>query len=281
VSVWELRRWTLGGLLLFGVGAAQQFSGPDQARAPRSAEAFALGKAVCEANIWLGPLTGCQLYTYPGSSLPELRGKTHRFVPVSVLFGSFSAPNTREVLAQFCTETESCLADAVLLRQNQHGFTALGSVRGFDLGRCLIFPARPHQSAAICLGTEDLGEAALKTASWPGGRLQVRTSARFGLLRFAAPDSLVCRSGVQVSPLLWEDRDRDVNGQPDLTLAVTLDRSDLAGQPCSMAAEGGTHALNSVRVDLPFHWTGSALVPTGATPAFLARYSLGLNGAQP
>jgi hypothetical protein len=272
-----VRSWIPAGLLLSSVAGAQQFSGPSETRAPRNAEAIALSKAVCESKIWLGPLSGCTVFTYPGSSTPEVRGKKLRFIPTAVLFGSFSAPNTREVLAQFCTETESCLSDAVLLRRDGRSWKALGYVQGFDLGRCLTYPTRPGQSAATCLGSEDLGTASLRVASWRTGRLNIQTFARFGLLRFAPQASEQCRTGYQVEPALWEDGDRNADGMPDLTLTVFLASVELAGRPCDQVSQGPELPRKSTRIDLPFYWTGATLVPAAATRQFIRRYSLDLS----
>lgn len=259
--------------------AQAQFSGPNEARAPRSAEGTALARAVCAAPVPLGNLSGCTVTNrYPSSPLPDLRvpvkpqeGKGEwAYVPVRVLYGSFTRPNARDVLAQFCTETDTCRADAVLLTRQGAGWRAVGVVPGFDLDVCLTYPVKGGTDAATCLARDEQRLSRVQVFRWVGGKAQVQQVAAFRPLSLTRPDSAQCRGGWEAEPLQWHDRDRDADGWPDLTLTVSLTRYPLDDKTCTMLR--GSGILNRRIPDLAFSWDGVQFNPSAQTRDFLKNY---------
>ena len=111
-------RALLGALLGLILGTAcAQFSGPSESRTPRAAEVDAVIRAVCTSKVPLGRLRGCRQVSYAGRLGPVLQNAQVRLLCSSLLPGTFTAPGRRELLATFCTETESCAGETVLLRR--------------------------------------------------------------------------------------------------------------------------------------------------------------------
>lgn len=276
-------RALLGALLVLGAACAQ-FSGPSESRAPRAAEADAVIQAVCASRVPLGRLRGCRQGSYAGRLSPELRGPQVRLLFSSLLPGTFTAPGRRELLATFCTETEGCAGETVLLRRVKGEWTAVELVRGALLpGACLTYPRPGGTQAAVCLDESRAGEPlgrALRILSWPAGKLRVQTAALFPLLGFRdffGQGSEQCAGRWELEPSSWDDRDRDADGQPDLTVralrTIYRSRPDLctAGQ----GFYGDALAESSVRRDLTFVWTGESLRATGTTADTLRKYAGG------
>ncbi|MGX9687827.1 hypothetical protein ACTQ9L_11880 [Deinococcus wulumuqiensis] len=268
---------TLSALSL--AGAQASLSGPDEARQPRSAEAFALGRAVCAAQIPLGNLSGCTVNTRSAASpLPILsvplkpqEGKgSWSYVPARVLYGSFTRPNAQDVLAQFCTETDTCRSDAVLLTRQGTGWRAVGVLPGFDLDVCLTYPATGGTDAAACLARDEERVSRMQVFRWVGGKAQVQKVAAFRPLSLTRPDSAQCKGGWEVTPNQWHDRDRNVDGRPDLTLNVGFVRYPLNDRTCTM--ERAPRVLSQRFPDLAFYWDGSKLNPSAQTRDFLRQY---------
>lgn len=261
--------------------AGAQFSGPSESRVPRAAEGDAIIRAVCVTKADLGRLKGCRQVSYGGRLIPEILGPQTRLTLSTVFPGSFTAPNRQELLATFCTETESCSGETVLLRQTRGQWQAVGLVPGLLASNCLTYPKPGGTQAAICLSESARNEpigSALKIASWTGGKVKVETVALFPLLSFRGffgPSSTQCAGRWQLDPFSWDDRDRNVDGVPDLT--ILAGRTTYQGGPdlCKAGQGFNAQASSSVRNDLTFVWTGETLRPTGNTAAVLDRYAGG------
>lgn len=271
---------TLLALLTPGVAGAQ-FSGPNEARVPRSAETDAVIRAVCGSGARLGRLAGCKQVVYGGHPSPEILSPQTRLTLSTVFPGSFTAANRQELLATFCTETESCSGETVLLRQTWGQWQALGLVPGLLATNCLTYPRPGGTQAAVCLSenakSEPIGDA-LKIALWTSGKVKVETVALFPLLAFRdffKPDSAQCAGRWQLDPFSWDDRDRDMDWVPDLTILAA--RTTYQGGPdlCKAGMGFDAQASGSVRNDLTFVWTGETLRPTGTTAATIDKYARG------
>ncbi|MFC5848230.1 hypothetical protein [Deinococcus petrolearius] len=278
-------RVLLGALLGLGLGVAcAQFSGPSESRTPRAAEVDAVIRAVCTSKVPLGRLRGCRQVSSGGRPGPELRGPQVRLLFSSLLPGTFTVPGRRELLATFCTETESCAGETVLLRWVEGRWVAAELVRGTLLpGPCLTSPRPGGTQAAVCLDESRAGEPlgrALRTVSWPAGKLRVQTAALFPLLGFRdffGRGSEQCAGRWELEPFSWDDRDRDADGRPDLTVRVTHTTYRSYPGLCTlgMGFSGGALAERSVRRDLTFVWTGDTLRATGTTADTLRKYAGG------
>lgn len=278
-------RVLLGALLGLGLGTAcAQFSGPSESRTPRAAEVDAVIRAVCTSKVPLGRLRGCRQVSSGGRPGPELRGPQVRLLFSSLLPGTFTAPGRRELLATFCTETESCAGETVLLRRVEGRWVAAELVRGALLaGACLTYSRPGGTQAAVCLDESRAGEPlgrALRTVSWPAGKLRVQTAALFPLLGFrdfSGRGSEQCAGRWEVTPLSWDDRDRNADGRPDLTVpairVIFHSRPNLckAGQ----GFYGEVQVERSMRRNLTFVWTGDTLRATGTTADTLRKYAGG------
>lgn len=268
-------------LLFATASAASALSGPSETRVPRAAETDAIIRAVCSGKADLGRLSGCKQTIYEGRPSPEIRSPKTTLLLFSVLSGSFTAPNQKELLATFCTETESCSGETVLLRQVRGQWQPVSLVPNFLPFHCLTYPRTGGTQAAVCLSenakNEPLGDA-LKVASWTGGQPQVETVALFPLLQFRdffAAGSQQCAGRWQYEVHHWDDRDRNADKVPDLT--VLASRTVYKGGPELCRAGQGFEAQvgSSARSDLTFVWTGKALQPTGQTAATLKKYAAG------
>ena len=278
-------RVLLGALLGLVLGTAcAQFSGPSGSRTPRAAEADIVIRAVCTAPIDLGRLRGYRQVSYEGRLSPELSSPQVRLLFSSLLPGTFTAPGRRELLATFCTETESCAGETVLLRRVEGRWVAAELVRGALLpGPCLTYPRPGGTQAAVCLDESRAGEPlgrALRTVSWPAGKLRVQTAALFPLLGFRdffGQGSEQCAGRWELEPFSWDDRDRDADGRPDLTVRATRtihrSRPDLCTLGQGFYGEARVESL--VRRDLTFVWTGETLRATGTTADTLRKYAGG------
>lgn len=267
--------------LLTLTSAGAQFSGPNESRVPRAAETDAILRAVCSGEARLGRLSGCQQVVYGGFPSSEILGPQTRLYLSTVRSGSFTAAGRTELLATFCTETESCSGETVLLRQTRGQWHAAGLVPGFLPGVCLTYPKPGGTQAAVCLSENAKNEpigSALKIASWTGGKLKVETVALFPLLQFRnffSPASAQCAGRWQLDPSSWKDHDRNADRVPDLTV-VALRTTYQGGPELCKAGQGfNAQASGSVRNDLTFVWTGETLRPTGNTAATLDRYAGG------
>lgn len=278
-------RALLGALLGLGLGAAgAQFSGPSESRTPRAAEVDAVIRAVCMSRVPLGHLDGCRQVSSGGRPGPELRSPQARLLFSSLLPGTFTAPRRRELLATFCTETEGCAGETVLLRWVEGRWVAAEPVRGALLaGPCLTYPRPGGTQAAVCLDESRAGEPlgrALRTVSWPAGKLRVQTAALFPRLGFRdafGQGSEQCAGRWELEPFSWDDRARDADGRPDLTLRATLTTYSRRPDLCTlgMGFSGEALAERSVRRDLTFVWTGDTLRATGTTADILRKYAGG------
>lgn len=271
---------TLLTLLIPGFAGAQ-LSGPSETRVPRAAETDAIIRAVCTSKANLGRLAGCKQVVYEGRPIPELLSPQTRLTLSTVRAGSFTAAGQKELLATFCTETESCSGETVLLRQTRGQWQAAGLVPDFLPGTCLTYPKPGGVQAAVCLSenarNEPIGRA-LKIASWTGGKLKVETVALFPLLAFRdgfKPGSTQCAGRWQLDPFSWDDRDRNADRVPDLTILAA--RTTYQGGPdlCEAGQGSNAQASGSVRNDLTFVWTGETLRPTGNTAAILDKDARG------
>lgn len=275
----------LGALLGLGLGAAcAQFSGPSESRTPRAAEVDAVIQAVCTSKVPLGRLEGCRQVSSVGRPGPELRGPQARLLFSSLLPGTFTAPGRRELLATFCTETESCAGETVLLRRVEGRWVAAELVRGALLrGPCLTYPRPGGTQAAVCLDESRAGEPlgrALRTVSWSAGKLRVQTAALFPLLGFrdvSGQGSEQCAGRWELEPFSWDDRDRNADGRPDLTLRAILTTYNSRPDLCTlgMGFSGEAQVESSARRDLTFVWTGDTLRATGTTADTLRKYAGG------
>lgn len=270
---------TLLGLLT--VTSAGAVSGPSESRVPRAAEVDAIIRAVCGGKADLGRFAGCKQVVYGGRPSPEILSPQTRLTLSTVFPGSFTAPGRTELLATFCTETETCSGETVLLRQTRGQWQAVGLVPDLIATSCLTYPRPGGTQAAICLSeaarSEPIGDA-LKIASWTGGKVKVETVALFAMLAFRdffKPGSAQCAGRWQWDPFSWNDHDRNADRVPDLTLLAA--RTTYQGGPdlCKAGQGFNAQASGSVRNDLTFVWTGETLRPTGNTAAILDRYGRG------
>lgn len=261
--------------------AGAQVSGPYESRVPRAAETDAIIRVVCAGKADLGRLAGCQQVVYGGRPSSEILGPQTRLTLSTVFPGSFTAPGREELLATFCTETESCSGETVLLQQTKGGWQALGLVPNFLPFKCLTYPRPGGTRAAVCLSESAKNEpigAALKIASWVGGKVKVETVALFSLLAFRdffKPGSAQCAGRWQLDPFSWDDRDRNADRVPDLTILAARTTYQARPDLCDAGQGFGAQASGSVRSDLTFVWTGEKLRPTGNTAATLDRYAGG------
>lgn len=267
-------------LLTLGSTCAQ-FSGPDESRAPRSAENEQLNRVVCAAGVLLGKLRACAPKLWPGASETQVAGPNGAFYLAQLLPGSFTAAGRTELLATFCTETETCSGETVLLRQTRGQWQAVQLVPGFLPSTCLTYPKPGGTQAAVCLSenakNEPIGRA-LKIASWMGGQVKVETVALFPLLYFRdffSPGSAQCAGRWQLGPFSWNDRDRNADGVPDLTLLTIRNVYHPGEQLCDAGMGFDGTVQSSSRADFTFVWDGAALRPTGQTPALLRKYARG------
>ncbi|WP_264774545.1 hypothetical protein [Deinococcus aetherius] len=271
---------TLLALLTPGFAGAQ-FSGPSESHVPRAAEADAIIRAVCSSGTKLGRLTGCRQVVYEGRPSPEILGPQTRLTLSTVRSGSFTAANQKELLATFCTETESCSGETVLLRHTRGQWQAVGLVPDFLPGTCLTYPKPGGAQAAVCLSENARNEpigSALKIASWTGGKLKVETVALFPLLAFRdwfKPRSAQCAGRWQLDPFSWDDRDRNADRVPDLTILASRTTYQGGSELCKGGMAFNAQASGSVRNDLTFVWTGETLRPTGNTAAIRDKYARG------
>lgn len=267
--------------LLPMTSAGLAVSGPSESRVPRAAEGDAIIRAVCDPRAALGRLKGCKQVSYGGRPIPEILGPQTRLTLSTVFPGSFTAANRQELLATFCTETESCSGETVLLRHTRGQWQAIGLVPGLIATNCLTYPRPGGTQAVVCLSESARNEpigSALKTASWTGARVKVETVALFPLLAFRDffnPGSAQCAGRWQLDPFSWDDRDRNADRVPDLTILAA--RTTYQGGPdlCRAGQGFNAQASGSVRNDLTFVWTGETLRPTGNTTAILDRYAKG------
>ena len=271
-------------LALLSVASAQaqvQFSGPDEARVPRATETDAIIRAVCSGKADLGRLNGCKQTVYEGRLSSEIRSPQTMLLLSSVLSGSFTAPGQKELLATFCTETESCSGETVLLRWGRGQWQPVSLVPGFLPFGCLTYPRRSGTQAAVCIGenakNEPIGRA-LKVASWTGGKLKVETVALFPLLQFRdffRPGSEQCAGRWQYEAFNWGDRDCNADRVPDLTVLASVTTYQPTPELCKMGQGFDAQSSGSARRDLTFVWTGETLRPTGTTAATLEKYARG------
>ena len=229
------RLLTLPTLALAFASAACAVSGPSESRVPRAAETDAVIRAVCSGKADLGRLSGCKQTVYQGRPSSEIRSPKTMLLLSNVLSGSFTAPGQKELLATFCTETESCSGETVLLRQTRGQWQPVSLVPNFLPFNCLTYPKPNGTQAAVCMGenarNEPLGRA-LKIASWTGGKLKVETLALFPLLQFRdffGPGSQQCAGRWEYEAFNWDDRDRNADRRPDLT--VLASRTTYQGGP--------------------------------------------------
>ncbi|WP_414657139.1 hypothetical protein ACINK0_01195 [Deinococcus sp. VB343] len=268
-------------ILLASSATAGALSGPSETRVPRAAETDAIIRAVCSGQADLGRLNGCKQTVYEGRPSSEIRSPKTMLLLTSVLSGSFTAPGQKELLATFCTETESCSGETVLLRQVRGQWQPVSLVPGFLPFNCLTYPKRNGTQAAVCMGenakNEPIGDA-LKIASWTGSKLKVETVVLFPLLPFRdffKPGSEQCAGRWQYEAFSWDDRDRNADRVPDLT--VLASRTVYQGGPelCQAGQGFSAWVASSARSDLTFVWTGETLRPTGTTAATLEKYAKG------
>ncbi|WP_339095480.1 hypothetical protein WDJ50_12785 [Deinococcus sp. VB142] len=268
-------------ILLASSATAGALSGPSETRVPRAAETDAIIRAVCSGQADLGRLNGCKQTVYEGRPSSEIRSPKTMLLLTSVLSGSFTAPGQKELLATFCTETESCSGETVLLRQVRGQWQPVSLVPGFLPFNCLTYPKRNGTQAAVCMGenakNEPIGDA-LKIASWTGSKLKVETVVLFPLLPFRdffKPGSEQCAGRWQYEAFSWDDRDRNADRVPDLT--VLASRTVYQGGPelCQAGQGFSAWVASSARSDLTFVWTGETLRPTGTTAATLEKYARG------
>ncbi|MDO4245062.1 MAG: hypothetical protein Q4C89_03450 [Deinococcus sp.] len=267
--------------LLASSATAGALSGPSETRVPRAAETDAIIRAVCSGKADLGRLNGCKQTVYEGRPSSEIRSPKTMLLLTSVLSGSFTTPGQKELLATFCTETESCSGETVLLRQVRGQWQPVSLVPGFLPSKCLTYPRAGGTQAAACLGenarNEPMGNT-LKIASWTGGKLKVETVALFPLLEFRdffGKGSQQCAGRWQYETLDWDDRDRNADRVPDLTVLASLDTYKPVDGMCGAGLAFDQQPANSVRRDLTFVWTGETLRPTGTTAATLEKYAKG------
>lgn len=267
--------------LLTVASAGAQFSGPSESRVPRAAEMDAILRAVCSGEARLGRLAGCEQVVYGGFSSSEILGPQTRLTLSTVRSGSFTAAGRTELLATFCTETESCSGETVLLRRTREQWHAVQLVPGFLPGSCLTYPKPGGTQAAVCLSENAKNEpigSALKIASWTGGKVRVETVALFPLLQFRdffKTGSAQCAGRWQLDPFSWKDHDRNADRVPDLTILASRTTYKGGAEICRAGQGFNAQATNSVRNDLTFVWTGDTLRPTGNTAATLDRYARG------
>lgn len=261
--------------------AGAQVSGPSESRVPRAAETDAIIRAVCSAKADLGRLNGCKQQVYGGFSSSEILSPKTRLTLSTVLAGPFTAANRQELLATFCTETESCSGETVLLRKTRGQWQAVQIVPDFLPFKCLTYSRPGRTQAAVCMGenakNEPIGDA-LKIASWTGGKPKVQTVALFPLLQFRdffKPGSEQCAGRWQYEVHAWDDRDRNVDRVPDLSIIATLTTYRTTPDLCEMGQGFDAQTSASVRRDLTFVWTGETLRPTGNTAATLEKYARG------
>ena len=255
--------------------------GPSETRVPRAAETDAVIRAICIGKADLGRLNGCKQTVYEGRPSPEIRSPNTTLLLSSVLSGSFTAPGQKELLATFCTETESCSGETVLLRQMRGQWQPVSLVPGFLPFGCLTYPRRNGTQAAVCMGenakNEPIGDA-LKIASWTGGKLKVETVALFPLLPFRdffGTGSQQCAGRWQYEAFSWNDRDRNADRVPDLTVLASVTKYQPTPKLCEMGQGFSAQPSGSARSDLTFVWTGETLRPTGTTAATLEKYAGG------
>lgn len=267
--------------LLASSATAGALSGPSETRVPRAAETDAVIRAVCSGKADLGRLNGCKQTVYEGRPSPEIRSPKTMLLFSSVLSGSFTAPGQKELLATFCTETESCSGETVLLRQTRGQWHPVSLVPGFLPFNCLTYPKRNGTQAAVCMGenakNEPIGDA-LKIASWTGGKLKVETVALFPLLQFRdffGTGSKQCAGRWQYEAFGWNDRDRNADRVPDLTVLASVTTYQPTPKLCEMGQGFSAQPSGSARSDLTFVWTGETLRPTGTTAATLEKYAGG------
>ena len=267
-------------LLTFAFGSASlaaAVSGPSESRVPRAAEADAIIRAVCSGKVDLGRLNKCKQTIYDGRPSSEIRSPKTMLTLSSILPGSFTAPNQREILATFCTETETCSGETVLLRHTRGEWQPVSLVPNFLPFQCLTYPRKNGTQAAVCMGenakNEPIGRA-LKMASWTGGKLKVETVALFPYLSYVEPKSEQCQGRWDYQPYAWSDRDRDLSGVPDLSIVAVLDIYKDSPELCTRNTSGRLR-VGGGRRDLTFVWTGETLKPTGTTAATLAKYASG------
>lgn len=267
--------------LLASSATAGALSGPSETRVPRAAETDAIIRAVCSGKADLGRLNGCKQTVYEGRPSSEIRSPKTMLLLTSVLSGSFTTPGQKELLATFCTETESCSGETVLLRQVRGQWQPVSLVPDFLPFNCLTYPKRNGTQAAVCMGenakNEPIGDA-LKIASWTGSKLKVEAVALFPLLPFRdffKPGSEQCAGRWQYEAFSWDDRDRNADRVPDLT--VLASRTVYQGGPelCQAGQGFSARVGSSARRDLTFVWTGETLRPTGTTAATLEKYARG------
>lgn len=267
--------------LLASSATAGALSGPSETPVPRAAETDAIIRAVCSGRADLGRLNGCKQTVYGGRPSSEIRSPKTMLLLTSVLSGSFTTPGQKELLATFCTETESCSGETVLLRQVRGQWQPVSLVPDFLPFNCLTYPKRNGTQAAVCMGenakNEPIGDA-LKIASWTGSKLKVETVALFPLLPFRdffKPGSEQCAGRWQYEAFSWDDRDRNADRVPDLTVLASLDTYKPVDGMCGAGMAFDQQPANSVRRDLTFVWTGETLRPTGTTAATLEKYARG------
>lgn len=263
--------------LLSFASAQAQFSGPDEARVPRAAETDAIIRAVCSGKADLGRLNGCKQQIFGGQPSELILNSKFSGVLTGVVEGAFTAPGKREMLATFCPETEGCPGETVLLRQSRGQWQPVSLVPNFLPFHCLTYPRKGGTQAAVCLGDSGRKDAigrALSIASWTGGKLKVETVALFPYLSYAGPQSEQCRGHWEYQPFAWNDRDRNADRAPDLTVLAMLDIYKGGPELCSPGS-GERQNVGGGRRDLTFVWTGETLKPTGTTAATLEKYARG------
>ncbi|MBB5233250.1 hypothetical protein [Deinococcus budaensis] len=264
----------LGLLTLTSAGAV---SGPSESRVPRAAEVDAVIRAVCHTKTDLGRLKGCEQQVYEGRPSEAILSPKWGGVLSVVHPGSFSAPNQKELLATFCTESFSCSGETVLLRQLRGQWQAVSLVPGLLPFQCLSYPRPGGTQAAVCLSANARGEpfgSAIKIASWTGGKVKVETVALFPYLSYVDPNSEQCAGRWDYQPFSWKDRDRNADRVPDLTVLATLDIYQGGPELCRPDSPE-RQSVGGGRRDLTFVWTGETLKPTGNTAALIEKYARG------
>lgn len=261
--------------------SAGAVSGPSGSYVPRAVETDAIIRAICNTEADLDRLKGCKQVIYGGRPSPEILGPQTRLTLSTVFPGSFTALDRTELLATFCTETESCSGETVLLRQTRGQWQAVGLVPGLLAYNCLTYPRPGGTQAAVCLSesakNEPIGNA-LKIASWTSGKVKVETVALFPYLAFRdffEPGSAQCAGRWELDPFSWDDRDRNADRVPDLTILAMRTTYKARPDLCKGGMGSDKQVSGSVRNDLTFVWTGEALRPTGNTAATLDRYAEG------
>ena len=115
-----------------------------------------------EARSWIRSTcnVGSTAFAWRGCKLDQIDGRdylvlkdTSFFAAVSVVTGSFTAPNQREALVMYLEqETECCRTVDVLLRYQRGQFRPVMLVKGSIGAGCLLFRLLSRRDALGCAG---------------------------------------------------------------------------------------------------------------------------------